>query len=73
MSIDGARDLADIDADAWTSLAQQTGYSTRFTHSATSSMIERTALEAEQLAASPPHDNGSVNRILAEIRRRSRL
>lgn len=70
MSIDGARDLADIDADAWTSLAQQTGYSTRFTRSATSSMIERTTHEAEQLAASPPHANDSVNRILAGILRR---
>lgn len=70
MSIDGARNLADIDANAWTSLAKQTGYSTRFIRSATSSMIERTALAAEQLAANPPHDNDSVNRILAEIHRR---
>jgi serine/threonine-protein kinase HipA len=70
MSIDGARELADIDANAWTSLAQQTGYSTRFIRSATSSMIERAALEAEQLAASPPHDNDSVNRILAGIHTR---
>jgi serine/threonine-protein kinase HipA len=73
MSIDGARDLADINANAWTSLAQQTGYSNRFIRSATNSMIERTALEAEQLAASPPHANDSVNRILAGIGRRSRL
>jgi len=70
MSIDGARNIADIDADAWTSLARQTGYSTRFIRGATSSMIERTALEAEQLASSPPHDNDSVNRILAEMRSR---
>lgn len=65
MSIDGARDLADINANAWTSLAQQTGYSTRFIRNATSSMIEQTALEAKQLAASSSHDNDSVNRILA--------
>jgi serine/threonine-protein kinase HipA len=70
MSIDGARDIADVDTDAWTSLARQTGYSTRFIRSATSSMIERTALEAERLASRPPHENDSVKQILAGIRRR---
>jgi serine/threonine-protein kinase HipA len=73
MSINGARDLADINTHAWTSLAQQTGYSNRFIHSATNSIIERTVLEAKRLAASPPHDNDSVDRILAGIRGRSRL
>jgi serine/threonine-protein kinase HipA len=70
MSIDGAREIADIDTNAWISLARQTGYSTRFARSATSSMIEQTAVEAERLATHPSHQNDSVRRILAGIRGR---
>jgi serine/threonine-protein kinase HipA len=70
MSIDGARNVADIDANAWVSLARQTGYSTRFVRSDTSSMIERTALEAEQLASGAPHENDTAKSILAGIHSR---
>jgi serine/threonine-protein kinase HipA len=70
MSIDGARNLADIDASAWVSLARQTGYSTRFVRSDTSSTIERITLEAEQLASGAPHENDTAKSILAGIRSR---
>jgi serine/threonine-protein kinase HipA len=70
MSIDGARDLAEIDADTWTSLARQTGYSTRFIINAISSLSERTALEAEKLASSALHANDSARRILAGVHAR---
>jgi serine/threonine-protein kinase HipA len=70
MSIDGARSLADIDANAWVSLARQTGYSTRFVRIDTNSTIERTALEAEQLASSSSHENDSAKSILDGIHSR---
>jgi serine/threonine-protein kinase HipA len=72
MSIDGARDISEVDRRAWLSLAEQTSYSARFAHAELSAMIERTTAEAERLAGQPSHANVSVQGVLAGITRRAR-
>ncbi|MGH2903959.1 MAG: type II toxin-antitoxin system HipA family toxin [Solirubrobacteraceae bacterium] len=71
MSIDGARDIDEVDARAWESLAEQTGYSTRFVRATTNSMVERTLREAERLSSESRHENDSVGQIVAGLRARA--
>jgi serine/threonine-protein kinase HipA len=67
MSIDGATKISDVNTRAWEALAKETGYSTRFVRTATSSTIERTLDEAGRLSAEPWHDNGTAKAIYARI------
>ena len=71
MSLDGARQIDEVNTKAWEALARETGYSTRFIRSTIDSMIERTTDEAGRLAAQPWHDNGTVKRILEGLYARS--
>jgi len=71
MSIDGAREIADVNTDAWMKLAAQTGYSARFARETLSAMTERTVGEAKRLAAEPTHQNDTVQQILTGILRRA--
>lgn len=67
MSIDGASDIAEVDARAWEDLARQAGYSRRFAADATKTLIERALRQAERLAADPMHRNETVEMILTDI------
>jgi len=67
MSIDGATQISDVNTNAWEALAKETGYSTRFIRTTTSSMIERTVNEAGRLSAEPWHDNGTAKAIYESV------
>ena len=67
MSIDGATQISDVNTNAWETLAKETGYSTRFIRTTTSSMIERIVNEAGRLSAEPWHDNGTAKAIYERI------
>lgn len=73
MSIDGAADIDEVDERAWDKLAGQAGYSRRFTAEATKAMVNRTAREADRLAADPAYGNATVEQICAGIDERARL
>jgi serine/threonine-protein kinase HipA len=67
MSIDGAKEIEDVNTKAWEALAKETNYSARFILTTTNSMIERTVDEAGRLAAEPWHDNGTAKTIYESI------
>jgi serine/threonine-protein kinase HipA len=70
MSLDGARQVEEVDTRAWTTLADEAGYSVRFAHGATTSMIERVIVEAEKLAELPRHRNETVDAVIEGIHAR---
>lgn len=72
MSIDGAREIDEVDRDAWASLAGEARYSARFAQVQTDAMIERVIEEATKLASQPQHDNRVVGQVLPGIIARGR-
>jgi serine/threonine-protein kinase HipA len=71
MSLDGAREIEDVDARAWATLADEAGYSSRFARTATASMVGRTIAEAERLADLPRHRNETVVAVIEGIQART--
>jgi serine/threonine-protein kinase HipA len=71
MSLDGARQIEDVDVRVWETLAGEAGYSSRFARIATASTIERVIAEAEKLADLPRHRNETVDAVIEGIRERS--
>jgi serine/threonine-protein kinase HipA len=73
MSIDGARQVDEVTAVAWATLAAELEFSPRFAPRTTNAMVERVVEEAGQLAARSQHDNDTVKAILEGIHQRARL
>jgi serine/threonine-protein kinase HipA len=71
MSIDGARELLDVDDAAWRELAEQTNFSQRFRLQTQIELAERVAVESRALAMNHAHDNETVKAILDGILERS--
>ena len=71
MSIDGATHINEVDANAWGTLAKETGFSRRFARATTGPLIERIVTEAGRLAAESQHDNPAVQAILEGIHGRT--
>jgi serine/threonine-protein kinase HipA len=71
MSIDGARQVDEVTAKAWETLAAEVGFSPRFAPATTRSTVERVVEEAGRLAELPSHDNETAKAILAGIRARA--
>lgn len=73
MSIDGAAGLRDVDPRAWDVLAEQTGYSLRFTRAAARELTELMLAGARSLAGEEEHANETVQAILDGIEQRALL
>jgi serine/threonine-protein kinase HipA len=71
MSIGGAREIDEVDADAWEALARSAGYSMRFARSATQAMIDITVERARALLEEQLHDNPIAREICAHIESRA--
>ena len=71
MSIDGARTITEVNAEAWTILAAETGYSTRFARSEVNGLVARIVDESGRLAAEPRHDNRAGRQITDSILERA--
>jgi serine/threonine-protein kinase HipA len=71
MSLGGARQIEEVDARAWATLADETGYSLRFARTATAWMIGRVISEAERLANLPRHRNETVGAVVEGIHQRA--
>jgi serine/threonine-protein kinase HipA len=71
MSIDGARTIKEVNAEAWTILAAETGYSTRFARSEVNGLVARIVDESGRLAAEPRHDNRAGRQITDSILERA--
>jgi serine/threonine-protein kinase HipA len=67
MNIDGAREIDEVDRDAWAKLAREVKYNPGFARSQTTAMIERVLEEARKLASQPQHDNEATGRVLDGI------
>ena len=67
MSIGGAREIDEVDRDAWASLAGEVRYSPSFARSQTIRTVERVIEEAIKLASRPQHDNEAAGRVLEGI------
>jgi serine/threonine-protein kinase HipA len=67
MSIDGARQIEEVNREAWASLAKEVKYNSRFARSQTDVMTERVVQEATELASQDEHDNEAAGRILEGI------
>lgn len=71
MSIDGAALLEQVDGTAWDTLAQEVGYSLRFTRATTAGLIEGIVGQAEALVLQQDHRNDMARSIVGELRRRA--
>jgi serine/threonine-protein kinase HipA len=71
MSIDGARTIEEVNAEAWTVLAAETGYSTRFARSEVNGLVARIVDESGRLAAESRHDNRAARQIRDSILERA--
>lgn len=69
MSIDGARDLEDVDDRSWIKLAGDAGYRPAFVTKTVNDLLERTAAEAPILIETPTHDNDTTHQINERIQR----
>ena len=72
MSIDGARQIEEVNREAWATLAGEVSYNARFARSQTDAMLERVIAESHKLASQPQHDNEAVEQVLAGILARAR-
>ncbi len=72
MSIDGAREIGEVDRGAWAALAKEARYSASFARTQVDAMIERVIEEAQKLASQPQHDNKVAHQILRGIIARGR-
>jgi serine/threonine-protein kinase HipA len=73
MSLDGARQIDDVSAQAWTSLAGEASYSSRFAARETGALLTRVSEETRRLASLAEHDSEIVGAIAEGIRARSAL
>ena len=71
MSIDGARTIKEVNAEAWTILAAETGYSTRFARSEVNGLVARIVDESGRLAAESRHDNRAGRQVRESILERA--
>lgn len=65
MSVDGARNIEEVDGAAWSRLAKEANVSPRFLEQRMGAFVERVAVAAPALAAEPEFDDPVVERILA--------
>ena len=73
MSIDGARNLAEVDDGAWVKLAADAGYRPAFVRKTVNDLLKRAALEARALVLVPEHDNTSAHAIDTRIQHLAKL
>lgn len=71
MSLDGARQIEEVSGQTWSSLGQETSYSSRFAARQTSALVARVLEEADRLAGSAPHDSSIATAIVDGIRARA--
>jgi serine/threonine-protein kinase HipA len=71
MSLDGARQIQEVDARAWANLADEAGYSLRFARAATAALVGRVIAEADRLADLPRHRNETVQAVVEGIHARA--
>jgi len=69
MSVDGARDLAEVDDRSWVNLAGDAGYRPAFVTRTVNDLLERAAAEAPLLIVTSVHDNDTARQIGERIRR----
>ena len=69
MSIDGARELAEVDQASWAKLAHDAGYRADFVVASARDLLRRAAREARTLAQTSEHDNVSAHAIAERIQR----
>jgi serine/threonine-protein kinase HipA len=69
MSIDGARQIEDVDRDAWTELAGDADFRPAFVTKTAADLLERAHAEARTLVSMPPDDNDVARQIADRIRR----
>ncbi|MEO8690072.1 MAG: type II toxin-antitoxin system HipA family toxin [Solirubrobacteraceae bacterium] len=69
MSIDGARDLKEVEHKSWVKLAADAGYRPAFVTRAVSDLLERAAVEAAALIDTSAHDNETARQINSRIQR----
>jgi serine/threonine-protein kinase HipA len=67
MSVDGARHIEDVAAEAWIALAREIDYSQRFVVAETSKLIGRVSEETMRLTRSSPHRNATARRVVDGI------
>lgn len=69
MSIDGARDLEEVDDGCWVKLAGGAGYRPAFVTRTVNDLLKRAAGEAPVLIGTSAHDNDTARRINERIQR----
>jgi HipA-like protein len=72
MSVDGARNIEEVDGAAWSRLAGEAKVSPRFLEQRMGTFVDRVATAAPTLAARPEFDDPVVERIVAGIGERAR-
>jgi len=71
MSLGGARQIDDVSAKAWASLAEEASYSSRFAARETGALVRRVTEETNRLAGVAHHDSAIVREIADGIRARA--
>ncbi len=71
MSVDGARNIEEVDGPAWSRLAGEAKVSPRFLAQRMGPFVERVATSAPALAADTEFDDPVVERIVAGIAERA--
>jgi serine/threonine-protein kinase HipA len=71
MSVDGARNIEEVDGAAWSRLAKEANVSPRFLEQRMGAFVERVAAAAPALAAEPEFDAPVVERIVTGIAERA--
>ena len=69
MSIDGARDLDEVDDESWVKLAGDAGYRPAFVTKTVHDLLERAVVEAPILIGASAHDNDTARQINERIQR----
>jgi serine/threonine-protein kinase HipA len=72
MSVDGARNIEEVDGAAWSRLAGEAKVSPRFLEQRMGAFVDRVATAAPTLAARAEFDDPVVERIVAGIGERAR-
>lgn len=69
MSIGGARELDEVDDDAWIKLARDADLRPAFVMRTVQELLGRAAREAARLLATPVHANASAAQVNARVQR----
>jgi serine/threonine-protein kinase HipA len=72
MSIDGARDLSEVNAEAWKKLAEEVGLAQLYTQRRVSELSEQVLKAVEEVRARPEHDHEAVSEITDQIKARAK-